>query len=94
MTAEGVESQKQLSFLCGEHCDYVQGYLASRPLSADKLGDLLRSDFQLFDVVGFPPAPADTHTSAPAKAVEASHTKKSTVSDGDSECLPLEVNAS
>ena len=54
VTAEGVESQKQLSVLRAEGCDYVQGYLASRPLSADRLGDLLRSDFKLFDVLGFP----------------------------------------
>ena len=94
VTAEGVESEKQLSFLSAEGCDYVQGYLASRPLSADKLGELLRSDFHLFDVVGFPHSRADTHTSSPAEAVEASHTKKSTASDGDRECAPLEVNAS
>ena len=72
MTAEGVESQKQLSVLRAEGCDYVQGYLASRPLSADRLGDLLRSDFKLFDVLGFPGSRADTHTSIPPKPVEAS----------------------
>ena len=72
VTAEGVESEKQLSFLCEEGCDYVQGYLASRPLSADKLGDLLRSDFKLFDVLGFPGPQADTHTSIPAEPVAAS----------------------
>ena len=70
VTAEGVESEKQLSFLSAEGCDYVQGYLASRPLSADKLGELLRSDFQLFDVVGFPQARADTPASIPAEPVE------------------------
>ena len=70
--AEGVESEKQLSFLRAEKCDYVQGYLAGRPLSADKLGELLRSDFQLFDIVGFPQAGADTPASIPAEPVEVS----------------------
>ncbi len=32
--AEGVETQDQLDFLCGNNCDAVQGYLFSRPLPA------------------------------------------------------------
>ena len=94
VTAEGVETQKQLSFLRAEECDYVQGYLASRPRRADELSDLLRSNFQLFDVLGLPQSPADTHTSPPAEPVEASPTMNGTASDGDSECLPLQVDAS
>ncbi|MEO8104087.1 MAG: EAL domain-containing protein, partial [Betaproteobacteria bacterium] len=30
--AEGVETQTQLTFLEDNHCDYIQGYLVSRPL--------------------------------------------------------------
>ena len=66
VTAEGVESEKQLSFFRAEGCDYVQGYLASWPLSADKLGDLLRSDFHLFNRLGLRDTPADTHASTGA----------------------------
>ena len=72
MTAEGVESEKQLSFLRAEGCDYIQGYLASRPLSADKLSELMKSNFKLFDVLGFPTSGGDTHTSIPAEPVAAS----------------------
>jgi hypothetical protein len=48
VTAEGVCSEDQLSFLRGENCDYVQGYLASMPLSAPRFEDLLRSKFNLY----------------------------------------------
>jgi diguanylate cyclase (GGDEF)-like protein/PAS domain S-box-containing protein len=34
VVAEGVESQEQLDFLLALHCDEIQGYLFSRPLSA------------------------------------------------------------
>jgi EAL domain-containing protein (putative c-di-GMP-specific phosphodiesterase class I) len=32
VVAEGVETQTQLTFLEDNHCDYVQGFLISRPL--------------------------------------------------------------
>ena len=48
VVAEGVESLKQLAFVRKEGCDYVQGYLISRPLVAEGLGQLLASDFHLF----------------------------------------------
>jgi EAL domain-containing protein (putative c-di-GMP-specific phosphodiesterase class I) len=35
--AEGVETQAQLAFLRGKGCDTVQGFLFSRPLSAEGL---------------------------------------------------------
>ena len=75
--AEGVESEKQLSFLRAEGCDYVQGHLASRPLSADKLGDLLRSDFQLFSVLGLDDSRADTPASISVEPVQPSPTNGS-----------------
>ena len=42
VVAEGVETEDQLSFLRGQHCDIVQGYLFSHPLPAGALGDYLR----------------------------------------------------
>ena len=35
VVAEGVETEEQLEFLCEIQCDEYQGYLLSRPLSAD-----------------------------------------------------------
>lgn len=35
--AEGVETEEQLAFLRGSHCDAVQGYLFDRPLSNEEL---------------------------------------------------------
>jgi diguanylate cyclase (GGDEF)-like protein len=43
VTAEGVEHISQLDFLAAEHCDQVQGYLACRPASAEKLTERLSS---------------------------------------------------
>ena len=48
VVAEGVESLKQLAFVRKEGCDFVQGYLVSRPVVAEGLGQLLASDFHLF----------------------------------------------
>jgi len=36
MIAEGVENEEQLSFLLEHHCDEIQGYYFSQPLSADE----------------------------------------------------------
>lgn len=41
VTAEGVETAEQLRFLRDHGCDEVQGYLFSRPLSAEKIAELL-----------------------------------------------------
>jgi EAL domain-containing protein (putative c-di-GMP-specific phosphodiesterase class I) len=40
--AEGVENETQLTFLKTHHCDEVQGYYFSKPLSVDKVGEKLR----------------------------------------------------
>jgi len=42
VTAEGIETREQLALLeqCG--CDYFQGFLFSKPVLIDKLGDLLK----------------------------------------------------
>ena len=48
VVAEGVESKKQLNLLKGQDCDKVQGYLFSKPVSADIAEKLLKeSNFNL-----------------------------------------------
>ena len=42
VTAEGVETEGQLSFLRSRHCDEAQGYLLSRPLPIREAADFLR----------------------------------------------------
>ena len=44
VVAEGVETEKQLSILREEHCDVVQGYLLSRPLSVEDFESLIDED--------------------------------------------------
>ena len=41
VTAEGVEDRTQLDFLVRHRCDYAQGYLFSRPLSATRFEEFL-----------------------------------------------------
>jgi diguanylate cyclase (GGDEF)-like protein/PAS domain S-box-containing protein len=41
VVAEGVETQEQLEFLSARHCDRMQGYLFSRPLTAEECGAFL-----------------------------------------------------
>ncbi|HUP44951.1 MAG TPA: EAL domain-containing protein [Thermoanaerobaculia bacterium] len=41
--AEGVETQEQLDYLRREECDYVQGYLFSRPIPPPELERFLRA---------------------------------------------------
>jgi EAL domain-containing protein (putative c-di-GMP-specific phosphodiesterase class I) len=40
--AEGVETEEQLAFLRRARCDAAQGYLFSRPVSAEKFGRILQ----------------------------------------------------
>ena len=48
--AEGVESESQLAILREEGCHYVQGYLLSRPTTAEELGTM----FARGEVIPFP----------------------------------------
>jgi EAL domain-containing protein (putative c-di-GMP-specific phosphodiesterase class I) len=41
--AEGVENEAQMSFLRTQHCDEIQGYYFSRPLSPEQAADKLRN---------------------------------------------------
>ena len=43
VVAEGVENELQLTTLTNLGCDYAQGYLFSRPLTAEALTPLLSS---------------------------------------------------
>jgi EAL domain-containing protein (putative c-di-GMP-specific phosphodiesterase class I) len=42
--AEGVEDEKQVSFLRAHQCDEMQGYYFSKPLPAKEIAEKLRSD--------------------------------------------------
>ena len=41
--AEGVEDEAQMSFLRAHHCDEIQGYYFSKPLSVEDVAKKLRS---------------------------------------------------
>ncbi|MDX1334794.1 MAG: EAL domain-containing protein [Gammaproteobacteria bacterium] len=43
VVAEGVETEAQREFLASHQCDYLQGYLFSRPLPAEGITELLTS---------------------------------------------------
>ncbi|MBA2653368.1 MAG: EAL domain-containing protein [Tatlockia sp.] len=45
--AEGIEHQNQLDFLRNMHCDLIQGFLWSKPLSAEGLEQFLRNQLPL-----------------------------------------------
>ena len=47
VTAEQVESIRQLDFLTAERCDCVQGYLTSPPVTEREMANLLGSDESL-----------------------------------------------
>ncbi|MGI9295537.1 MAG: putative bifunctional diguanylate cyclase/phosphodiesterase, partial [Pseudomonadales bacterium] len=46
VVAEGVETHDQLALLCNMSCDEIQGYLFSRPVPAQHVGDLLNAQWQ------------------------------------------------
>jgi len=49
VVAEGVETEKQMSFLLENHCDAMQGFLFSRPLAADEFITLLERESRSTD---------------------------------------------
>jgi EAL domain-containing protein (putative c-di-GMP-specific phosphodiesterase class I) len=44
VTAEGVETLRQLEFLKSCNCDLAQGFLISRPMQPEKISAILRSE--------------------------------------------------
>lgn len=47
VTAEGVEREDQLRFLEARGCTSIQGYLVGRPMSADAITKILRSEMEM-----------------------------------------------
>jgi len=47
VVAEGVETIEQLAILRQHHCNYVQGYLKSKPLTVCRLDQVLDQRQQL-----------------------------------------------
>jgi diguanylate cyclase (GGDEF)-like protein/PAS domain S-box-containing protein len=45
--AEGVETEAQMSFLRGHHCDEIQGYYFSKPISPDEAASILNDQAYL-----------------------------------------------
>ncbi len=45
--AEGVETKEQLEFLQGTSCQYIQGYIYSKPMSAEAVLDLINESEEL-----------------------------------------------
>ena len=45
--AEGVENEAQMAFLRAHHCDEIQGYYFSKPLSTDEVVNKLRDGLAL-----------------------------------------------
>ena len=47
VTAEGVETEAQLEYLSGAGCQYIQGYLMSKPVDWQSFLSLLGDDVWL-----------------------------------------------
>jgi hypothetical protein len=54
IVAEGVETVEQDAILRGYQCDEFQGFLFSRPVSADQIGALLSKGGSLIEKVASP----------------------------------------
>jgi EAL domain-containing protein (putative c-di-GMP-specific phosphodiesterase class I) len=63
VVVEGVETPEQLEFLRSQQCDEVQGFLVSRPVTAEAFADLVRSG-RATDIV----LPAKSSSSKPRRA--------------------------
>lgn len=56
VVAEGIEKEEQAEFLRYQNCDYVQGYLYSRPLPKKEFEDLLEKEKQKYLTMDFDPS--------------------------------------
>ena len=50
VVAEGVEVQHQLDYLLDAGCDYLQGYLLSRPLSREQALKAAQDDVEMENI--------------------------------------------
>jgi diguanylate cyclase (GGDEF)-like protein/PAS domain S-box-containing protein len=78
--AEGVETEEQMQFLRKENCDEMQGFLYSKPISADEITEMIRQGFWHTNntqgsIATEPPA-FQEQKHAPAKAQTVKLTKK------------------
>jgi len=64
VTAEGVETKRQLAILRGLGCTFAQGYLLGRPHPADQLGQHLAREWRLSSDDAVPQLATSTATSA------------------------------
>jgi diguanylate cyclase len=62
VTAEGVETKRQLAMLRSHGCTFVQGYLTGRPHPADQIGQHIAKDWRVFGET--PVAQLETFTAA------------------------------
>lgn len=51
--AEGVETQNQINFLKKQQCNQIQGYFFSRPLSSEKMEELLKNPSRKKELLEF-----------------------------------------
>lgn len=68
--AEGVETEQQMQFLRKENCDEMQGFLYSKPISADEISEMIRQGFWHTSEMGgtAPPAPQKDQCDIQAKS--------------------------
>jgi diguanylate cyclase (GGDEF)-like protein len=58
VTAEGVETEEQRRFLQAVGCHFLQGYLFSKPVSADAIDEMLRAETEAASHSSTPPVSA------------------------------------
>lgn len=51
IVAEGVETTEQLEYLCSINCNYIQGYLFSKPKPKEEIERLVKNDFESLEKV-------------------------------------------
>jgi EAL domain-containing protein (putative c-di-GMP-specific phosphodiesterase class I) len=78
--AEGVETEGQLALVRSLDCEYVQGFIFSRPVDAERAAELLRSGFAAQPEPRPEEAPAPDATSEQGLAAAAASGRRSRIS--------------
>jgi EAL domain-containing protein (putative c-di-GMP-specific phosphodiesterase class I) len=68
VVAEGVETHEQKEFLREHACDEIQGFLVSKPVPADQIGELVRTPFVSAPTLQPRSSPASEATAADPQA--------------------------